>query len=50
MTPTEIDLYNRARRLFPAPIDLEKRMERYRTLKREYDRQQEEAPCEGSSL
>lgn len=49
MTPTEIDLYNRARRLYPATIDLEKRMEQYRALKREHDRQHQEEPCDASS-
>lgn len=50
MTPAEIEFYNRARRLFPASIDIEKRMEQYRALKHEHDRQQEkEEPCDASS-
>lgn len=50
MTPTPTDLLKRARALFPAPIDIEKRVEQYRALLREHGyAEQEEAPCEGSS-
>lgn len=48
MKPSLAELAKRARREFPAPIDLGKRAERYWALLDEYG-YTEEAPCEGSS-